>query len=91
MSRPCLTAAQAVVLVPSGGGGEPGAVLTEVTAALDTAAAASRRLHQALDAAHKALTWAAGVRPGHDDDLACGARMDDQSSGLPNSSTYPRS
>lgn len=39
--------------------GDPGAVLAEVSAALDTAAAASRRLHQALDTAHNALTWAA--------------------------------
>jgi hypothetical protein len=40
---------------------DPDAVLAEVTAALDTATAASRRLHHALDTAHNALTWAAAT------------------------------
>jgi hypothetical protein len=35
-------------------------MLAAVTACLDAAAAAARRLHGALDAAQNQLTWAAG-------------------------------
>ena len=42
--------------------GNPAAMLTAVTADLDTAVAAARRLHQALAAAQNHLTWAASTR-----------------------------
>ncbi len=54
-------AAGQITIVAGPHAGDPAAVLAEVTAALDTAAAASRRLHQALDTARNALTWAAAA------------------------------
>jgi hypothetical protein len=36
-------------------------VITELTGHLDDAVAASRRLHQAMDAAQNTLTWAAAA------------------------------
>ncbi len=54
-------AAGAIVIVAGPHAGDPDAVLAETTAALDAAAASARRLHQALDSAHNALTWAAAA------------------------------
>jgi hypothetical protein len=48
-----------VAVVAGEHAGDPGAMLTAVTASLDSAAAAARRLHQALDSAQNQLTWAA--------------------------------
>jgi hypothetical protein len=48
-----------VAIVAGEHAGDPDAVLTAVTASLDSAAASARRLHQALDAAQNQLTWAA--------------------------------
>jgi hypothetical protein len=41
--------------------GDPAAVLTALTAEMDAAVLAARRLQQALDAAHTTLTWAAAA------------------------------
>jgi hypothetical protein len=49
-----------VAVVAGEHNGDPAAMLTAVTACLDTAAGAARRLHQALDSAQNQLTWAAG-------------------------------
>ena len=48
-----------VAVVAGDQAGDPGAVLTAVTASLDSAVASARRLHQALDMAQNHLTWAA--------------------------------
>ena len=48
-----------VAIVAGEHAGDPAAMLTAVTASLDSAAAAARRLHQALDSARNQLTWAA--------------------------------
>lgn len=53
-----------VVIVAGEHAGDPAAVLAAVTASLDSAVASARRLHQALDAAQNALTWAAAASCG---------------------------
>ncbi len=55
------SAASRVVIVAGPHAGDPAAVLAEVTAALDAAAVAARRLHHALSAAQNTLTWAAAA------------------------------
>ncbi len=56
-------AAGRVAIVAGEHAGDPAAVLTAVTASLDSAAASARRLHQALDTAQNNLTWAAAANP----------------------------
>jgi hypothetical protein len=48
-----------VVIVAGPDAGDPAAMLAAVTGSLDAAVVSARRLHQALDAAHNQLTWAA--------------------------------
>lgn len=55
------TTAGRVLIVAGEHAGDPAAVLTGVTAALDDAAAAARCLSCALGAAQSALTWAAAT------------------------------
>ena len=57
-------AAGRVVIVAGPHAGDPAAALTAVTSCLDAAAAAARKLHQALDSAQSHLTWAAAASPG---------------------------
>jgi hypothetical protein len=54
-------AAGQIVITAGQHAGNPAAA-ADAVACLDAAAAAARRLHQALDAAQATLTWAAATR-----------------------------
>lgn len=56
-------AAGRFVIVTGPHEGDPAAVLAETASHLNTAAAAASRLHQALDHARNALTWAGAAGP----------------------------